>query len=174
MPAIQQPNPAMERASYRWPLIAQALGSLHPFLWVTRPMKNRFILTPYLLDEPLPELEALRGPDWRLNTLPLPHTKRQPSLSVLYESLARMVAESLESGHCPVSIAGDCCSSIGVAAGMQRAGADCFLVWFDAHGDFNTWETTPSGFLVGGGFPLPRPHVRCERHLGVNLGSEAG
>jgi len=26
------------------------------------------------------------------------------------------------------------------------------LIWFDAHGDFNTWETTPSGFL--GGMPL--------------------
>jgi arginase len=27
-----------------------------------------------------------------------------------------------------------------------------YLIWLDAHGDFNTWETTPSGFL--GGMPL--------------------
>jgi arginase len=39
-----------------------------------------------------------------------------------------------------------------VAAGLQRAGVNPFLIWFDAHGDFNTWETTPSGFL--GGMPL--------------------
>jgi arginase len=35
---------------------------------------------------------------------------------------------------------------------LQRAGCDPTLIWFDAHGDFNTWETTPSGFL--GGMPL--------------------
>jgi arginase len=37
-------------------------------------------------------------------------------------------------------------------AGLQRAGIEPLLIWFDAHGDFNTWETTPSGFL--GGMPL--------------------
>jgi arginase len=52
----------------------------------------------------------------------------------------------------PVSIAGDCCTAIGVMAGLQRAGIEPLFIWFDAHGDFNTWETTPSGFL--GGMPL--------------------
>ena len=51
-----------------------------------------------------------------------------------------------------MSIAGDCCAAIGVLAGLQRAGVEPTLIWFDAHGDFNTWETTPSGFL--GGMPL--------------------
>ncbi|MFN2280755.1 MAG: arginase family protein, partial [Anaerolineales bacterium] len=37
-------------------------------------------------------------------------------------------------------------------AGLTRSGVDPPLIWFDAHGDFNTWETTPSGFL--GGMPL--------------------
>jgi len=41
---------------------------------------------------------------------------------------------------------------IGVHAGLQRAGVNPRLVWLDAHGDFNTWETTPSGFI--GGMPL--------------------
>jgi arginase len=35
---------------------------------------------------------------------------------------------------------------------LQRAGIEYSLIWLDAHGDFNTWETTPSGFL--GGMPL--------------------
>ncbi len=56
------------------------------------------------------------------------------------------------SGRRPVSIAGDCLSAIGVLAGLVRAGFDPFLIWFDAHGDFNTRETSPSGFL--GGMPL--------------------
>ena len=34
----------------------------------------------------------------------------------------------------------------------DRYAGDLAVIWFDAHGDFNTWETTPSGFL--GGMPL--------------------
>jgi arginase len=49
-------------------------------------------------------------------------------------------------------LTGDCCTTIGVAAGLQRAGVHPTLVWLDAHGDFNTPETTPSGFI--GGMPL--------------------
>ena len=37
-------------------------------------------------------------------------------------------------------------------AGLQRAGADPGIVWFDAHGDVQTPETTASGYL--GGMPL--------------------
>jgi arginase len=51
-----------------------------------------------------------------------------------------------------VSIAGDCVATMGVLAGLHDAGITPTLIWFDAHGDFNTWETTPSGFL--GGMPL--------------------
>jgi arginase len=52
----------------------------------------------------------------------------------------------------PVSIAGDCCTALGVVAGLRDAGYSPVLIWLDAHGDFNTPETTPSGFL--GGMPL--------------------
>ena len=37
-------------------------------------------------------------------------------------------------------------------AGLQRCGQHPALIWLDSHGDFNTWETSPSGFL--GGMPL--------------------
>jgi arginase len=67
---------------------------------------------------------------------------------VLYEALAATVAASAR----PRVQAGDCVATLGVAAGLQRRGVDFTLVWLDAHGDFNTWETTPSGFL--GGMPL--------------------
>ena len=62
------------------------------------------------------------------------------------------MSEAISANYRPVSIAGDCCTSIGVLAGLQYAGVNPLLIWFDAHGDFNTWETTPSGFL--GGMPL--------------------
>ena len=41
---------------------------------------------------------------------------------------------------------------LAVADSLRRAGVPPVLVWLDAHGDFNTPETTPSGFL--GGMPL--------------------
>jgi arginase len=49
-------------------------------------------------------------------------------------------------------LSGDCLTSLGVLAGLQRAGADAGVVWFDAHGDVQTMETTTSGYL--GGMPV--------------------
>jgi arginase len=59
---------------------------------------------------------------------------------------------------------------MGVLAGLQRAGRQVTLIWFDAHGDFNTWETTPSGFL--GGMPLAMIAGRGEQTLMEALGAQ--
>ena len=115
-------------------------------------MQNQMILTPFFLDDPLPGLESLAASGWLINKPLLPDGERQQRLSSLHRPLAEFTQQSLLNGKRPVSIAGDCCATIGVLAGLQRAGLDPVLVWFDAHGDFNTWETTPSGFL--GGMPL--------------------
>jgi arginase len=68
----------------------------------------------------------------------------------------------------PVSVAGDCCTTIGVLAGLQQAGVEPSLIWFDAHGDFNTWETSPSGFL--GGMPLAMLVGRGEQSIVERVG----
>jgi arginase len=115
-------------------------------------MADKIFLTPFFLDESLPGLESLLENDWVLNKPDLPEGTKQARMSVLHAFLAEKVDESLRSGNRPVSIAGDCCATIGVTAGIQRADLEHVLVWFDAHGDFNTWETSPSGFL--GGMPL--------------------
>ncbi len=49
-------------------------------------------------------------------------------------------------------LSGDCICSIGCIAGLERCGIRPQLLWFDAHGDFHTPETTISGHL--GGMPL--------------------
>ena len=115
-------------------------------------MQNQMILTPFFLDELLPGLESLAESDWLINKPLLPGGETQQRLSALHMSLADFTQQSLLNAKRPVSIAGDCCTTIGVLAGLQRAGLDPVLIWFDAHGDFNTWQTTPSGFL--GGMPL--------------------
>ncbi len=110
------------------------------------------ILTPYFLDQELAGLEAIREPGWVLNIRTLPDSRDLDRMSVLHSALAELVGDALERDRLPVSLAGDCCTAIGVLAGIRRAGIDPHLIWLDAHGDFNTWETTPSGFL--GGMPL--------------------
>ncbi len=115
-------------------------------------MANRYLLNPFFLDEALPALEDLAGPDWRVNRPSLPESATQVRMTAVHRPLAAAVAETLDAGERPVVVAGDCCAAIAVGAGLERAGVDPVLVWFDAHGDFNTWDTTPSGFI--GGMPL--------------------
>ena len=115
-------------------------------------MNTKTILTPYFLDTLITGLEALKDWDWTIIREKLPESTQMDRMSVLHSSLAKAVEEVCVEGAVPVSIAGDCCTTIPMLAGLRRAGIHPLLIWFDAHGDFNTWETSPSGFL--GGMPL--------------------
>jgi len=115
-------------------------------------MRNQTILTPFFLDQPRPQLLSLAQPGWLINEPDLPAGTQQRRMSAIHRPLADRVYQLAGDGHRPVSIAGDCCTTIGVVAGLQRAGIEPLLIWFDAHGDFNTSETSPSGFI--GGMPL--------------------
>lgn len=115
-------------------------------------MSTKTIITPYFLDQPLPALEAIKEWDWVINKENLPEEQAITRMSVLHEALAGHVREAVADKCLPVSIAGDCCTAIGMFSGLKQGGIDPLLIWFDAHGDFNTWETSPSGFL--GGMPL--------------------
>lgn len=115
-------------------------------------MNNRFVVSPFFLDQELPPLERFAQPGWRLNKPRLDGTDQLARMTSVHLPLAELVARTVRDGELPVSIAGDCCATIGVLAGLQAAGIRPTLVWLDAHGDFNTPETTPSGFI--GGMPL--------------------
>lgn len=132
---------------------------------------NQYIVTPFLFDQALPELQNMAAHGWTLNKPRLTHTRKMASISELHRSLADHVSGALKDGRRPVSIAGDCCSSIGVLAGLQRGNIQPTLIWFDAHGDFNTWETTPSGFL--GGMPLAMIVGRGEQTLPDAVGLQS-
>jgi arginase len=115
-------------------------------------MKTKTIITPYFLDVLLPGLESLKKWDWVIIKEKLPESTVMDRMSVLHASLADAVEEIAVEGDLPISIAGDCCSAIAVLTGIRRAGINPLLIWFDAHGDFNTQASSPSGFL--GGMPL--------------------
>jgi arginase len=64
---------------------------------------------------------------------------------------AALVAEARDQGAGALVLAGDDTAAVGVVAGVLKAEptASVGLVWLDAHGDFNTPETSYSGILAG-------------------------
>jgi len=65
----------------------------------------------------------------------------------LYRLLAGRVAEARQNSRFPLVLSGNCGAALGAIAGAENARLG--VIWFDAHGDFNTPETTASGFLNG-------------------------
>jgi arginase family enzyme len=59
------------------------------------------------------------------------------------------VDDALAAGDLPVLLAGDCSVGLTTLAAVLRHRADARVLWLDAHGDFNTPETTSSGYLGG-------------------------
>lgn len=99
------------------------------------------------------------------------------------EDLAGRVAAVVRRGLFPVVLGGDHSIAIGSMAGLAREGVLPGVIWMDAHGDFNTPETTPSGSihgmplaaLTGRGHPAlvccggPAPKVAEERVVLVGV-----
>jgi len=109
--------------------------------------------------------------------------KRQPvepdNLGLLGGVIADAVADGIRDGRAILMSGGDCSHITGVFGGLQTVyGADARigLVWFDAHGDFNTPKTTISGML--GGMPvavcagLAYPNWRTGSHIAAPLPTE--
>ncbi len=77
------------------------------------------------------------------------------NLGLLGGEIAAAVARGRREGKPVLVVGGNCASVPGVIGGLQEAhgpAAKIGLVWFDAHGDFNTPRTTLSGML--GGMPV--------------------
>lgn len=62
-------------------------------------------------------------------------------------AVARQLANAPDDRALPVILAGDCFTSLGVLTGLSDLSMS--LVWFDAHGDFNTPESSRSGYVDG-------------------------
>ena len=59
------------------------------------------------------------------------------------------VDDAMSAGLFPVLLASDCSICMTTLPTVLRHVPDARVVWLDAHGDFNTPATTPSGFLGG-------------------------
>ena len=87
--------------------------------------------------------------------------------------LARIVAAEVKQGGFPVGLLANCSSIMGMLGGLQRSGPSprplrVGLVFIDAHGDFNTPETTLSGML--GGMPVAISAGMCLTRLRLKSG----
>jgi arginase len=79
--------------------------------------------------------------------------------------LADEVRRGIEEDCFPVVLSGNCNSCLGTIAGI---GPDNLgVVWFDAHGEFNTPETTLSGFLDG--MPIAIATGRCWKSVAKTI-----
>jgi len=107
------------------------------------------VAVPYHLDERLAAFDLGVPVDHEV-TVELPAGDAWHRMSALYEQVARVVLSYRD--RVPVVVSGDCTTSLGVLAGLQRGGHEVGIVWVDAHADFHTQDTTTSGYL--GGLPL--------------------
>ncbi|QHS23980.1 arginase [Virgibacillus sp. MSP4-1] len=63
--------------------------------------------------------------------------------------LTSVVDEAAAKGYFPLVLGGDHSIAIGTLAGIAKHAENLGVIWYDAHGDLNTGETSPSGNIHG-------------------------
>src|SRR5687767_1204236 len=94
------------------------------------------------------KLESL-GHSVRTTTIEAPATSWRAEIRTAFDlaaQVSRAVRAASASQAFPLILTGNCGAALGVVAGL---GGTPPVLWFDAHGDFNTPETTIGGFLDG-------------------------
>ncbi|MCP8618148.1 arginase [Salirhabdus salicampi] len=105
-------------------------------------------------------LEALQLHIEDLGDLEIERPQRHPDLSegnlrnlreVAHgsEALADAVNKIVEKNRFPLILGGDHSIAIGSIAGVANHYRNLGVIWYDAHGDLNTGETSPSGNIHG-------------------------
>jgi arginase len=81
------------------------------------------------------------------------HPRNLPEVVAMVRSLADRTFEIAERGDVPVVLGGDHSLSMGSVTGVARhfraVGTELFVLWLDAHADFNTPATSPTGNMHG-------------------------
>jgi arginase len=121
-----------------------------------------------LLEAGASRVLAARGIRVTLETIDRgePFRDTASSAARVNKQLAAVVRKAVDAGQFPIVLAGSCNSSLGVVAGFDHAG--CGAVWLDAHADFNTPESTLSGFFPGMSLAVISGH--CYRQYWAEIG----
>ncbi len=102
----------------------------------------------------------------RIHVEELPAEQRRASVAV-NKLVAEAVGEALAANEFPLVLGGICDVSLGILAGFDHAHTG--IIWLDAHADFNTPDTTISGYF--GGMPLAILTGHCYADLWSQIGN---
>ena len=106
------------------------------------------------------EIKVPSALSWKAS--PQKSPKCVPEILDTCTELASVVEAALEAGTIPITIGGDHSLAIGSLAGAsayyRKRNEQFGLVWFDAHGDINTPETSRSGNVHGMPFAVSLGH----------------
>ena len=96
-------------------------------------------------------------------------------LALAAGDMAKIVADERRSGYLPIGFLANCNGLLGMLSGLQHSGPTAKplrvgMVFIDAHGDFNTPETTLSGML--GGMPVAIAAGQCLTRMRMKSGLE--
>jgi arginase len=78
-----------------------------------------------------------------------PRARFLPAIRATCERIAGLVGAALDEGRVPIVLGGDHSIALGTLGGLAARRGPGAVLWFDAHGDLNTPETTPSGNVHG-------------------------
>jgi arginase len=96
-------------------------------------------------DLPVPAPVALEATDTKARNL--------AQIAAWSRALSHCTYDIARAGACPIMLGGDHSLSMGSVNGVARyareAGRELFVLWLDAHADFNTPATSPSGNMHG-------------------------
>jgi arginase len=98
--------------------------------------------------------------------LDAPFRDTTSSAAAVNRRVAELVREAVALNRFPLVVAGSCVVSQGVLAGFDHS--RCGAVWLDAHADFNTPESTASGFFPGMSLSVVTGH--CYRSYWAQIG----
>lgn len=95
---------------------------------------------PTVIGAPRGAPEPAARDDWRQSL---------PQAAATLAGLQRAVAASLAAGRIPFMVANTCPASLASLPVVARERPGATVLWIDAHGDFNTPDTTDTGYLGG-------------------------
>lgn len=78
-----------------------------------------------------------------------PKLKYLDEVLLVCKRLSQAVSKAASAGEFPLVLGGDHSIAMGTLAGLAAVGRNEGLIWVDAHGDFNTDATSPSGNIHG-------------------------
>jgi len=77
------------------------------------------------------------------------HARFLPQIKETSQRIAQLVWRAARDGFVPVVLGGDHSVALGTLAGLREKHGPGGAIWFDAHGDLNSPETSPTGNVHG-------------------------